>query len=320
MLMSRVPVRFAAALAAVLALLLAGCGSGGSEAPAAGPTPGFPVTVQHAFGQTTIPTRPQRVVTVGYNDADFALALGVVPVGVRDFIGAFDETTRPWAQQALNGARPEMVGGNEIDIEKVASLQPDLILGVYSYMDRATYDRLSQIAPTVADPVENVAAPWQEQTRITARALGVPERGEQVVGDVERRFADARAANPQLAGKSIAVALVASGEYNLLGRDDARTQLFTGLGLGVQETTETLSTEQLGRLDQQGVAVLGVPPQTVLANPLFANLGAVRADRVAFLGDEASPVAGALGFSSPLSLPFALDQVTPELARVYGTP
>ncbi|WP_345419810.1 iron-siderophore ABC transporter substrate-binding protein [Actinomycetospora chlora] len=318
--MSRVPVRFAAALAAVLALLLAGCGSGGSEAPAAGPTPGFPVTVQHAFGQTTIPTRPQRVVTVGYNDADFALALGVVPVGVRDFIGAFDETTRPWAQQALNGARPEMVGGNEIDIEKVASLQPDLILGVYSYMDRATYDRLSQIAPTVADPVENVAAPWQEQTRITARALGVPERGEQVVGDVERRFADARAANPQLAGKSIAVALVASGEYNLLGRDDARTQLFTGLGLGVQETTETLSTEQLGRLDQQGVAVLGVPPQTVLANPLFANLGAVRADRVAFLGDEASPVAGALGFSSPLSLPFALDQVTPELARVYGTP
>jgi iron complex transport system substrate-binding protein len=317
--MSRVPVRLAAVLAAVLALVLAGCGSGGSEAPAAGPAPGFPVTIQHAFGQTTVPTRPQRVVTVGYNDADFALALGVVPVGVRDFIGAFDETTRPWAQQALGGARPEMVGGNEIDIEKVASLQPDLILGVYSYMDRATYDRLSQIAPTVADPVENVAAPWQEQTRITARALGVPERGEQVVGDVERRFADARTANPQLAGKSIAVALVASGEYNLLGRDDARTQLFTGLGLGVQETTETLSTEQLGRLDQQGVAVLGVPPQTVLANPLFANLGAVRANRVAFLGDEASPVAGALGFSSPLSLPYALDQVTPELARVYGT-
>ncbi|MHC1560104.1 iron-siderophore ABC transporter substrate-binding protein [Actinomycetospora sp. C-140] len=313
--------RLLGALAAVLALVLAGCGGGGDEQGSSGaaPAPGFPVTVQHAFGQTTIPTKPTRVVTVGYNDADFALALGTVPVGVRDFIGAFDETTRPWAQQALNGARPEMVGGNEIDIEKVASLQPDLILGVYSYMDRATYDRLSQIAPTVADPVENVAAPWQEQTRITARALGVPERGEQVVGDVERRFADARTANPQFAGKNIAVALVASGEYNLLGRDDARTQVFTALGLGVQDTTETLSTEQLGRLDQQGVAVLGVPPQVALANPLFANLGAVRVNRVAFLGDEASPVAGALGFSSPLSLPYALDQITPELARVYGT-
>jgi iron complex transport system substrate-binding protein len=313
-------VRFAAALAAVLALLLAGCGSGGDEPAPGAAAPGFPVTIPHAFGQTTIPDRPVRVVTVGYNDADFALALGVVPVGVRDFIGAFDETTRPWAQQQLNGQQPEMVGGNEIDIEKVAALAPDVILGVYSYMDRATYDRLSQIAPTVADPTEGVAAPWQEQTRITARALGVPERGEQVVGDVERRFTDARDANPQLAGKNLAVALVASGEFNLLGRDDARTQLFTGLGLTVQDTTETLSSEQLGRLDQQAVAVLGVPPQTVLANPVSASLGATQANRVVFLGDEASPVAGALGFSSPLSLPFALDQVTPELARVYNVP
>ncbi|MEJ2885641.1 iron-siderophore ABC transporter substrate-binding protein [Actinomycetospora aeridis] len=312
-------VRFAAALAAVLALLLAGCGSGGDEPAPGAAAPGFPVTVDHAFGRTTVPDRPARVVTVGYNDADHVLALGTVPVGVRDFIGAFDETTRPWAMQALNGARPEQVGGNEIDIEKVASLQPDLVLGVYSDMDRATYDRLSQIAPTVADPSETAATPWQEQTRITARALGVPDRGEQVVGDVERRFADARAANPQFAGKNVDLALVTSGEFYVLGQDDARTQLFSGLGLGVDPTTQTLSSEQLGQLDAQGVAVLGVPPQTALANPVFANLPAVRESRVAYVGDEASPVAGALGFVSPLSLPYALDQITPELARVYGT-
>jgi len=319
--MTRVPVRLAAALVAVLALLLAGCGSGTDEpAPGAAPEPGFPVTIPNAFGQTTVPARPQRVVAIGFNDADFALALGTVPVGVRDNIGSYDETARPWAQQALNGARPEQVGGLELDIEKIASLQPDLILGVYSFIDRATYDRLSQIAPTVADPIENVAAPWQEQARITGRALGVPERAEQVVGDVERRFADARAANPQLAGKSVAVALVASGEFNLLGRDDLRTQYFTDLGLTVPEVTEALATEQIGRLDAQGIAVLGVPPQVALANPVFANLGATRANRVAYVGEENSPVASALGFSSPLSLPYVLDQVTPELARVYNTP
>lgn len=313
-------VRFAAALAAVLALVLAGCGSGGEEQAQGPAAPGFPVTIPHAFGETTVPDRPVRVVTVGYNDADFALALGTVPVGVRDFIGAFDETARPWAQQQLQGRQPEQVGGNEIDIERVAALQPDLILGVYSYMDRATYDRLSQIAPTVADPTEGVAAPWQEQTRITARALGVPEQGEQVVGGVERRFADARDANPQFAGKDIGVALVASGEFTVLGRDDLRSQLFSGLGLAVDPTTRTLSSEQLGQLNEQGIAVLGVPPQNALSNPVFASLPAVRENRVAYVGDEASPVAGALGFSSPLSLPYALDQVTPELARVYATP
>ncbi len=309
------------ALLAVLGLVLVGCGGGeeaGSGAPAA---PGFPVTINHAFGTTTIPDRPARVVTVGYNDADFALALGTVPVGVRDFIGSFDETTRPWAQQALGGARPELVGGNEIDIEKVASLQSDLILGIYSQMDRATYDRLTQIAPTVPQPTEgNTAAPWQEQTRTTARALGVPERGEQVVADVERRFSDARAANPQFAGRNLAIALVSENEFYPLGADDLRSQAFTGLGFAVPPTTETLSSEQLTRLDQQAIAVVGVNEPQALANPVFANLNAVKQGRVAYLGDEASPFAGALGFSSPLSLPYALDQMVPPLARALSQP
>lgn len=315
-----VRLRFAAALAAVLALLLAGCGSGGEEQAQGPVAPGFPVTINHSLGQTTIPDRPARVVTVGYNDSDFVLALGVVPVGVRQSIGAFDSATRPWAQQALGGQQPEVVGSNELDIERIAALAPDVIIGLYSYMDQATYDRLSQIAPTLADPTKDIAAPWQEQTRITARALGVPERGEQAVADVERRFADARAANPQFAGKNASVTLVAANEFISLGRDDLRTQAFTGLGLGVPQTTETLSSENIGRLDAQGIAVVGVPPQTALANPVFANLGATRANRVAFLGEESSPVAGALGFSSPLSLPYLIDQITPELARVYTTP
>ena len=54
----------------------------------------------------------------------------------------------------------------------------------------------------------------------------------------------------------------------------------------------------------------------VLATTL---LGVTDVAGFAFLGDEASPFAGALGFSSPLSLPYALDRMTPELARVYNT-
>lgn len=319
--------RLAAPLLAVLAALclaLSGCGggseSGGGSGAAAAPTAGFPVTVPHAFGSTTIPAKPTRVVTVGYNDADFALALGTVPVGVRDFTGAFDETTRPWAQQALGGARPEQVGGSEIDVEKVASLRPDLILGVYSFMERATYDRLSQIAPTIADPTEGGARPatWQEQTKITGQALGESARADQVVAGVEQRFADARTANPQFAGKSVAVDLVASGETNLLGADDLRTQAFRGLGLTIDPASQALSSEQLTALNKDAIAVVGVDEPQVLANPVFANLPPVRAGKVVYLGNEASAFAGALGFSSPLSLPFALDQMVPPLARAYA--
>lgn len=62
---SRVTAASAALLAA--AAVLTGCASDGpaadgSTAVASGE---FPVTVEHAYGETTIPSEPKRVVTVG---------------------------------------------------------------------------------------------------------------------------------------------------------------------------------------------------------------------------------------------------------------
>ncbi len=45
----------------------------------------------HMFGTAWIPAKPERVDTVGCNGADFAAALGVVPVRARDFIGPSPE-------------------------------------------------------------------------------------------------------------------------------------------------------------------------------------------------------------------------------------
>ena len=75
----------------------------------------FPVTVQHEFGTTTVPAVPERVVTIGFNEQDFALALGVTPVGVREFFG-YDYKNRPWAQEQLAGKVPAEVGGQELNI------------------------------------------------------------------------------------------------------------------------------------------------------------------------------------------------------------
>ncbi|WP_256977835.1 hypothetical protein [Rhodococcus sp. 14-2470-1a] len=78
-----------AAAAAAAALLLSACSSS-SDDTASTPTSGsessgaFPVTVDHAFGETTVESEPQRVVSVGYTEQDTLLALGVIPVGVTD--------------------------------------------------------------------------------------------------------------------------------------------------------------------------------------------------------------------------------------------
>lgn len=285
--------------------------------PAAEQTGAFPVRITHAFGTTEIPAEPKRVVGVGFNEADFVLALGVVPVGVRDFTGEYDEAKRPWAQQALAGAQPVVVGGNDIDFEKVAALRPDLILGVYSFMDQATYDTLTKIAPTVAQPsVDGAAATWQEQTRTTGTALGRDAQADQVIAATEQKFADARAAHPQLAGKNVAVDLVVDGVPYLLGADDLRSQVFTGLGIAVPATTATLSNETQSQLDKDAIVVIGQTKEQLAGNAVFQGLKAVQAGRVVYTGGYDSEFAGAIGFGSPLSLPTAIDDIAPQLAAV----
>ena len=314
----------AAITAGATAAALAACGGGGAEPAATSPTeggsaPGFPVTIDHAFGTTTIEQPPDRVVALGYNGSDFVLALGVQPVGVRDFIGSFDEDRRAWARDLMTGPAPEKVGGEEIDFEKIAELQPDLIMAVYAFLEPSDYDKLSQLAPTVAQPSRDTTATWQEQTRITGKALGRSAEAEELVGAVEERFAEAAAAHPSFAGKTIAVALgeETSGTY-VLEPTDLRAQFFTALGFVNSSQTGQISQERFGLLDQDVLVLMGMEKEAMLANPVFAQLPVVREDRVFYAGTFASEFNGALGFGSPLSLPYALDIALPELAAATG--
>ena len=72
-------IRTAAALAAAAALLFTGCASSSSPAStdSAAADDTFPITITHALGETTIPSKPERVAAVGWSNQDVALALGV---------------------------------------------------------------------------------------------------------------------------------------------------------------------------------------------------------------------------------------------------
>ncbi|MGD9528810.1 ABC transporter substrate-binding protein, partial [Pseudonocardia sp.] len=136
--------RLGVVVAAFLAALamVAGCGS----TPAAAPTD-EPVTVTHKFGETKIPANPKNVVTVGWNDQDFVLALDVVPVATREWFDNYNNF--PWVKEATGGKGVTTLGGDGIDYESIAAAKPDLIFAIYETIDKPTYDRLSQIAPTV---------------------------------------------------------------------------------------------------------------------------------------------------------------------------
>jgi len=318
----------AALAATALALALAACGSDGDTDTGASPSSSsgaFPVSIENKFGTTEIPEQPQRIVTIGFNDADFVLALGGELVGERELIGDYDATQRPWAQDVLPDGDVPTVGSDELNLEQIAALRPDLIVGVYSFIDQATYDQLSAIAPTLAqtDEYADGATPWQEQTLLTGRALGAEDDAQALVDDVEGRFAQAVEDNPGFAGQSIAVDLTGlggSGHY-LLGQDDLRTQFFADLGFAVPEASQELSAERLDLLDADVLVENGYDQAALDADTLLAQLGVVTEDRTVLLGQYSSAISAALGFGSPLSLPYLLDQlVDPLSAAADGDP
>ncbi|OZD70867.1 ABC transporter substrate-binding protein [Rhodococcus sp. 06-1059B-a] len=307
-----------AAGAAAIALA-AGCSSddSSSSSESGGESGAFPVTIDHAFGQTTIESEPSNVVTIGFNEQDFVLALGVKPVATRGNL-SYDYRQRPWAQDALGGTEIPEVGSTDLNLEQIAAAGPDLILGPYSFIEKGQYDQLSEMAPTIADigGYEDVpAATWQQELEVIGKALGKEQETADKTAELEQKFQTAQDENPQFAGKTLALTfLMDDGSYMILGSDDIRALFFTDLGFQVPEKTETVSLEGLTQLNSDVIVVAGKSREELTANPLFAQLPAVAEDRTAYIGSFDQDLPSALGYSSPLSLDYAIDGFTPMLA------
>ena len=316
--------------------LLAGCSTEAPPAPAGGNSGGgtFPVTVDHFFGSTTIPQAPQRIVTVGYTDEQAVLAFGAKPVGMTDQYtnppGQTPDlnTQWPWTKQAWGDSRPEVVftnGDTAPNDEKIASLRPDLIIAVYSEIDRAGYDRLTRIAPTVARTraeTEPFTARWQDNTVQIGKALGKEQDAAAAVQRVEGQVNAAEQANPAFANQTAVAVSWYENAVTPFTSTDVRGQLLSGLGYksvpaidqlaGPGEFSVALSPERIDLLNVDRIFVINdaADTQAITNDPLFANLPAVRAGRVSYLLDSEGPAVGAaLSQSTVLSLPYGIDAI-----------
>jgi iron complex transport system substrate-binding protein len=290
------------------------------------------VTVQHSLGSTVIPAAPQRVVSLGYTDQDTILALGVVPVAIREFTGNRPSATWPWASDRLQGQQPQVLVGDEINAETVAALQPDLIVAVSAGLTQQQYDTFSRIAPTIAHPpgANPFQIAWQDATRMIGTALGHSDEAERLIADLEARFAAVRAQYPQFAGRTAAIAAASSTNagYFVWTSEDNRCRFLTSLGFTVPATFDELagdnfyaaiSMERLGLLDENDVVgwleIPGTENAALDAQPGFPALRIGREGRVVELTQEQGV---ALSFSSVLSLPALLDELPAEFAARLG--
>ena len=329
--------RFLAGLSVLaVAPVLAACGSdsGGSQAtdtPAGSAAPeeaAFPVTITHKYGETTIESAPQRVVCIGLTDQDTLLALGVVPVGVTYWFG--DEELQgiyPWAQEAHGDAElPTLLKDtNGVEIEKIAGLAPDLIIGQYSGLTEQDYKKLSAMGvPVVAQNGDyaDYGTPWDEAALTLGAAIGKPKAAQELVDSVKKRIADEAAAHPEFQGQTAAVITPWEGLF-IYGPEDPRSRMLQDLGFDLHRVITdaddseygiSLSAERTSDLGDIGTAVWIDFDADKQVKGIFEGTTAYDEGRWCNISDADGSYYVAHSFVTPLSIPYLLDRYVPQLA------
>jgi iron complex transport system substrate-binding protein len=303
--------------AAMMAVLLAGCGCNDDKSAGAGvgdtevATGGrlfstadeataklgsdaaagvFPRTVKHALGETKLERKPERIVVLDSGELDGALALGVTPVGMATTAGQ-NGVPSYLADKAKD---IKTVGGiSELNLEAIASLKPDLILGS-KLRANDLYDKLSAIAPTVMSI--RPGFPWKEDFLLLADALGAETKATELLNDYQKR---ANEVKTRISGSpTISLVRFRPGEIRLYGNLSFIGVILKDIGLprpkiqDVQDLAVEVSQENIGKADGDWIfySSYGKPgttaEETVVNGNLWKALAAVKAGKVARVDDE----------------------------------
>ena len=166
-----------------LVVMIAGCSSESTEQQVS--ASGATRVVSHIMGETEVPENPQRIVVLSVEATETLLALGIKPVGA-----VRSETMEP-SENWFAHIRDEMDGvpviglETQINLEAVASLQPDLIIGIKARQE-ALYPQLSAIAPTVF--TDEFAGKLRENLNQVSDAVDMNDEGQELLNDLESRI------------------------------------------------------------------------------------------------------------------------------------
>ncbi|WP_157244885.1 iron-siderophore ABC transporter substrate-binding protein [Nonomuraea typhae] len=345
--------RHALTLSAVVtaALALGACSSAAkqpaeqtAEQPAAAEKPattaagGFPVTIDSALGQAKITQQPKRVVTLGQGSAETAIALGTIPVGIESYEWGSDKTGYlPWIHEAVTRAGGQLPkqfkGGEDIDVDTIVELEPDVILAPWSGITKEQYAVLSGIAPTVAYPDLPWSTNWDQQIEIVSKALGKPGEAPKLIAGIKKNLGDAAATRPQYQGKTFSYIYTSGpGTLGVFKPEEQRVAMVSMLGLTVDpvvgEFKETEGTDSalIGLENAQKLAKSDLiftfytdekTRKEIEAQKLYAAIPAVK--RGGVVASDDTPFVTASSIINPLTVPWVIDRYLPLIDKAVAT-
>ena len=289
----------------------------------------YPLTIKHAFGETVISKKPERIATIAWANQDVPLALGVVPVGIsKANYGVTDGSgLLPWTAEGfkkLGVDNPVLFNDTDgLDYEAINDANPDVILAAYSGITKEEYDLLSEIAPVIAYPTLAWQTYWRDQIIMDATGMGMQKEGEALVKELEKLITDKTAQFPQLKDKSAAFFYFNPadlGKFYIYLPADPRAAYLTDLGMKFPQSVLDFAKDNTSfalELSAENVDVLkdvdviiaygdAALLKALQSDKLLGTIPSIKNGAVALI-EDGTPLA-ASGTPSPLSIPATIDE------------
>jgi iron complex transport system substrate-binding protein len=315
--------RAAAAVGLLAITVPPGCSS--NKPTPAGGRGGGSVTITHIFGQTTVPEPPKRVVSAGYTGQDDLLAVGVVPIATTNWFGDQPFAVWPWAQSKLGAAKPVVLSlDNGIQVQQIAGLKPDLIVATDAGLDQDTYQKLTAIAPTLAQSDGYpFFEPWKDQATAIGQAVFQPDQMKSLINSVDQGFAGVANKYPQFKDKKVLLLEGQLHQDNVVATTGWRTEFLRQMGLVIADSITAFAIDPLRAfiphdkisavLDAAEVLIWTTDSDADQAQLLGnRDVAALKARSVFTTKDQAAAIA----FASPLSYPLITEQLPPLIDKI----
>lgn len=244
---------------------------------------------------------------------------------------------------------------DRIPFDQIADLEPDLIiwtpppLSEFPEPERI-YDRLATTAPTITRLTgkdKTTGSYLDRQTRQVAKVLGKVEQGEQLLAELDAKFASLKAEYPQFKDKTLTMAMAVNLSLEVPLEGNGNFSVFERLGFDTAPALQAMDeNDMIPNDDYADVGLPYVDPGVVpdfdfgvldadlvlidayqqsgytdwiTKAPTLKQLPATKKGRTLMLpGNSYPPVSLALTTPSVISTSWALDILVPQLAEALG--
>ncbi|KAA0941025.1 iron-siderophore ABC transporter substrate-binding protein [Sporosarcina sp. ANT_H38] len=310
---------------ALFAVLLVGCSSKGEDKAEDKGKAEENITITGVNGEVTLKEPAKKVVVLEWTYAEDLLAVGVQPIGMADI-----EEYNNWVNidAELSKDVADVGGRQEPNLEAIAALEPDLIIGTSFRHDGMIAD-LEKIAPTVIFnpyPEDEKMDLYQEMITTfneIAKVVDKKDEAKQVLADLDEKYEEAKTTidNAGLKTKDVVLTLAYTGpqapEIRVFTPNSMASIMLEKIGLNnihIPDQFElygssTYNVEGLAKYEDANYLYIvqdedNIYEKQLKDNAVWKNLNFVKEDRLYDLGGDTWLYGG------PLSAETLLNKIT----------